>query len=105
MRQTQEVHQEVDRRPDGAFPNLSRSGRIRRKLQTKRARQRYALLMETMEPLFGQIKQGRGFRQFLLGGLEEVNGEWPLTCTGHALLKLFLYSMPTAVALLDVHQP
>ena len=39
--------------------------------------------------MFGQIKQGRGFRQFLLRGLEKVNGEWPLICTGHNLLKLF----------------
>ena len=41
-----------------------------------------------MEPVFGQIKQGRGFRQFLLRGLEKVNGEWSLICTGHNLLKL-----------------
>ena len=42
-----------------------------------------------MEPVFGQIKQGRGFRQFLLRGLEKVSGEWSLICTGHNLLKLF----------------
>ena len=57
--------------------------RMRRKLQTKRGRQRYALRMETVEPVFGQIKQGRGFRQFLLRGLDKVNGEWSLICTGH----------------------
>ena len=45
--------------------------------------------METVEPVFGQIKAGRGFRQFLLRGLEKVNGEWSLICTGHNLLKLF----------------
>ena len=45
--------------------------------------------METVEPVFGQIKQGRGFRQFLLRGLEKVKGEWSLICTGHNLLKLF----------------
>ena len=42
---------------------------------------------KTVEPVFGQIKQGRGFRQFLLRGLEKVNGEWSLICTGHNLLK------------------
>ena len=62
---------------------------MRRKLQTKRGRQRYALRMQTVEPVFGQIKQGRGFRQFLLRGLEKVNGEWSQICTGHNLLKLF----------------
>ena len=56
---------------------------MRRKLQTKRARQRYALRVQTVEPVFGQIKQGRGLRQFLLRGLEKVSGEWSLICTGH----------------------
>ena len=64
---------------------------MRRKLQTKRGRQRYALRMQTVEPVFGQIKQGRGFRQFLLRGLEKVSGEWSLICTGHNLLKLFRF--------------
>ena len=53
--------------------------------------------METVEPVFGQIKQCRCFRQFPLRGLEKVNGEWSLICTGHnpewssgqALLELF----------------
>ena len=35
--------------------------------------------------------RGRGFRQFLLRGLEKVNGEWSLICTGHNLLKLFRF--------------
>ena len=62
---------------------------MRRKLRTRRGRLRYTLRMETVEPVFGQIKQGRGFRQFLLRGLDKVNGEWSLICTGHNLLKLF----------------
>ena len=66
---------------------------MRRKLQTKRRRQRYALRMQTVEPVFGQIKQGRGFRQFLLRGLEKVSGEWSLICTGHNLLKLFRFGV------------
>ena len=78
--------------PRGRIPrDLSPKDRMRRKLQTKRGRQRYALRMETVEPVFGQIKQGRGFRQFLLRGLEKVNGEWSLICTGHNLLKLFQF--------------
>ena len=64
---------------------------MRRKLQTKRGRQRYALRMETVEPVFGQIKHVRGFRQFLLRGLAKVNREWLLICTGHNLLKLFRF--------------
>ena len=65
--------------PRGRIPSqLSPRDRMRRKLQTRRGRQRYALRMETVEPVFGQIKQGRGFRQFLLRGLEKVQGEWSL---------------------------
>ena len=47
--------------------------------------------METVEPVFGQIKQGRGFRQFLLRGLAKVNRDWLLICAGHNLLKLFRF--------------
>ena len=78
--------------PRGRIPKaLSPRDRMRRKLRTKRGRQRYALRMATVEPVFGQIKQGRGFRQFLLRGLEKVNGEWSLICTRHNLLKLFKF--------------
>ncbi len=78
--------------PRGRIPaNLSARDRMRRKLRTKRGRGRYGLRKETVEPVFGQIKQGRGFRQFLLRGLEKVNWEWLLICTGHNLLKLFRF--------------
>ena len=78
--------------PRGRIPQgLSVRDRMRRKLRTKRGRERYALRMETVEPVFGQIKQGRGFRQFLLRGLAKVNREWLLICTGHNLLKLFRF--------------
>ena len=46
--------------------------------------------METVEPVFGQVKQGRGFRQFLLRGLEKVNGEWSLICTVKGGDKVYL---------------
>ena len=78
--------------PRGRIPKgLSVRDRMRRKLRTRRGRERYALRMETVEPVFGQIKQGRGFRQFLLRGLEKVNMEWLLICAGHNLLKLFRF--------------
>ena len=60
--------------------------RMRPKLRTKRGRQRHALQMETVEPLFGQIKQGRGFRQFLLQYLAKMQWEWSLICRGHNLV-------------------
>ena len=51
-------------------------------------RSRYRLRKQVVEPVFGHIKQARGFRQFLLGGLDKVRGEWALVCTAHNLLKL-----------------
>ena len=42
-----------------------------------------------VEPVFGQIKECRGFRQFLLRGLEKMQGEWTLQCLTHNLLKAF----------------
>jgi transposase len=48
----------------------------------------YRLRKQVVEPVFGQIKQARGFRQFLLRGVEKVRCEWALVCTAHNLLKL-----------------
>ena len=48
----------------------------------------YRLRKQTVEPVFGQIKQARGFRQLLLRGLDKVEQEWLLVCTAHNLLKL-----------------
>lgn len=52
-------------------------------------RSRYRLRKCTAEPVIGQIKGARGFRQFLLRGREKVSGEWSLVCIAHNLLKLF----------------
>ena len=51
-------------------------------------RSRYRLRKQVVEPVFGHIKQARGFRQFLLRGLDKVRGEWAMLCTVHNLLKL-----------------
>ena len=48
----------------------------------------YRLRKQVVEPVFGQIKQARGFRQFLLRGVEKVRLEWALLCTAHNLTKL-----------------
>jgi len=69
--------------PKGA----SRVERMKRKLQTKVGAAVYASRKSIVEPVFGQIKQARGFRQFLLRGLEKVRGEWALVCMTHNLLK------------------
>jgi transposase len=51
-------------------------------------RSRYRLRKQVVEPVFGQMKQARGFRQFLLRGLDQVRAEWAMICTAHNLLKL-----------------
>jgi transposase len=61
---------------------------MRRKLKRGGRRSRYRLRKQTVEPVFGQIKQARGFRQVLLRGLTKVRAEWTLICTAHNTLKL-----------------
>jgi hypothetical protein len=46
------------------------------------------LRKQIVEPVFGQIKQARGFRQFLLRVVDKVRAEWALICAAHNLLKL-----------------
>lgn len=76
--------------PRGPLPkNATRVERMKRKLQTKAGRVVYAARKTIVEPVFGQIKQARGFRQFLLRGLVKVRGEWALVCLTHNILKLY----------------
>jgi hypothetical protein len=62
--------------------------RMKRKLQTKVGKAVYAARKCVVEPVFGQIKQARGFRQFLLRGKKKVKGEWALLCLTHNVLRL-----------------
>jgi transposase len=72
----------------GPLPkDASRVERMKHKLKTKVGAGIYARRKCIVEPVFGQIKQARGFRQFLLRGLEKVRGEWALISMTHNLLK------------------
>lgn len=62
---------------------------MRCKLKLGGYRSRYRLRKQLPEPVFGQIKQARGFRQFLLRGLDKVRDEWSLICIAHNLTKLW----------------
>ena len=76
--------------PRGPLPTTAtRVDRMSRKLQTKVGAAVYAARKGIVEPVIGQIKQARGFRQFLLRGFEKVQGEWALVCTTHNILKLY----------------
>ena len=75
--------------PKGPLPKgATRVDRMRRKLKTKAGKAVYAARKAIVEPVFGQIKQARGFRQFLLRGIAKVRGEWALVCLTHNILKL-----------------
>jgi Transposase DDE domain len=63
-----------------------------RKLRTESGRLLYAARKHIVEPVFGQIKRIRGFRQFLLRGLELIAAEWQLICLTHNLLKIWRFT-------------
>jgi transposase len=85
--------------PRGRIPKeASIKERMARKLRTVKGRAIYAKRKEVSEPVFGQIKHVRGFRQFLLRGVDRVCGEWDLICLGHNVLKLFRSGWRPAIA-------
>ena len=65
-----------------------RTQAMRTRLRRGGHNSRYRLRKHVVEPVFGQIKQARGFRQFLLRGIEKTSAEWAMICTVHNLLKL-----------------
>jgi transposase len=75
--------------PRGRPPLNERfTGLMRRKLRSVRGRAEYRWRKVSVEPTFGQIKQGRGLRQFLLRGRQKVGSEWKLMCLTHNIRKL-----------------
>ena len=72
--------------------------RMAAKVRTPAGRAVYARRKVIVEPVFGQIKEARGFRRFLLRGLANIRGEWRLVCLTHNLLKIWRYGwVPSAV--------
>jgi hypothetical protein len=88
-------HGEVPPAVRGRPPNdLTPKERMIRKLCTRRGQKIYSKRKSTVEPVFGQIKQARGLRQFSLRGYENVSSEWQMWCLSHNLLKLYRYGGP-----------
>ena len=76
--------------PRGRIPKqLTLRQRMERKLLTKRGRELYKQRGQTVEPIFGQIKDNRGIRSFMRRGIEACAAEWKLICATHNLLKLW----------------
>src|SRR5579862_4042718 len=83
-------HEKVAAAPRGRIPaGLSAKQRMARKLRTKKGRSMYAKRKGMIEPIFGQLKQVLGFRQFSMRGLASMRGEWRLMATVHNVLKLW----------------
>lgn len=76
--------------PSAAAPDETNAAKaaMRARLQTPDGRRAYGRRKQTVEPVFGQLKERRGLRRFLLRGLAKVGAEWALWCLTHNLLKL-----------------
>lgn len=76
--------------PRGRIPKgLSPRDRMERKLLTKRGRTLYKMRGVLVEPVFGQVKEGQGFRRLMRRGLDAAQSEWSLVGMTHNLLKLW----------------
>jgi transposase len=88
-------HGEVVPPVRGRPPNdMTPRERMIRKISTKRGQKIYSKRKSTVEPVFGQIKQAMGLRQFSLRGYQNVSAEWQMWCLSHNLLKLYRYGGP-----------
>jgi transposase len=72
--------------------------RMAAKVRTPAGKALYARRKVIVEPVFGQIKEARGFRRFLLRGLDAIRGEWGLICLTHNLLKIWRYGSAQSAA-------
>lgn len=82
----------VESLPDDATPKE----RMQQKLRTQKGKEIYARRKAIVEPVFGQIKEARGIRGFLMRGISKVKAEWSLICSAHNLLKLARHSLRMA---------
>jgi len=72
--------------------------RMAAKVRTPQGKALYARRKVIVEPVFGQVKEVRGFRRFLLRGLNNIRGEWRLVCLTHNLLKIWRYGCVLSAA-------
>lgn len=86
---------QLEERSDPPPPpeNAPIAERMAHRLDTAGGKQLYGLRKQTVEPVFGIIKQAIGFRRFLLRGQEKVNLEWTLVTTSYNLKRLFNLGM------------
>jgi len=78
--------------PAEAEAPTTAQARLAATVQTPAGRARYARRKVIVEPVFGQIKEARGLRRFLLRGWDNIRGEWRRVCVTHNLLKIWRYT-------------
>lgn len=71
---------------------------MRHRVSTREGKAKYKLRQQTVEPVFGIIKEAMGFRRFSLRGLAKVGLEWTLVCLAYNLKRLHRMEMAAAVA-------
>ena len=79
--------------PPAPDPQSDAMTRMAHRLKTRAGRALYGLRRQTVEPVFGIIKQAMGFRQFLLRGLEKASGEWTLAALAWNIKRLNVLRM------------
>lgn len=84
---------------DEELAEESEKARMRAKLRTPEGKEIYKMRKAIVEPVYGQIKEERGFRRFSFRGLANVVAEWDLICLTHNILKLFRSGWKPAIAL------
>jgi transposase len=89
---------EVREDPPPPPPDATVPERMAHRLDTTTGKQLYRLRKQTVEPVFGIIKQALGFRRFLLRGQEKVSLEWNLVSTSYNLKRLFNLGMKLGTA-------
>lgn len=77
--------------PDELDEDSTVRDRMKAKVLTDEGREKYGLRKKTVEPVFGQTKECRGFRRFSMRGQDACDAEWSFVCAAHNLLKLFRY--------------
>ena len=80
---------EVQADPDRPHEDCSVKETMQWRLQTKKGKDRYKLRKQTVEPVFGIIKQAMGFRQFNLRGSPKAELEWNLVSLAYNVRRMF----------------
>ena len=75
--------------PAAPGPDASAKEIMAHRLKTEIGKALYKLRKQTVEPVFGIIKEVMGFRRFMLRGRTKVGLEWTLVCVSYNLKRMF----------------